>query len=334
MTTNLRPFGHLPDGRQVHQIKLGRAGLVARILTYGAVLQDLRLEGVPHPLVLGWPTLEGYRNSSAYFGAIVGRFANRIGGARFQIDGQTFHTQPNFRGTHTLHGGSDGSAHRIWQIKTLSDDSAELSLELPDEHMGFPGNLTVRATYTITPDDTLSLSICAVSDRPTPCSFAPHSYFNLDGSGTIKAQVLQINAPSYLEVDEDLIPTGRLLPTDDSPLDFRAARQIGAQAIDHNFCVAQAPRNLSPVATLFAPDTGLRMSLETTEPGLQVYSAATLDDPGQSGLDGRQYGPFAGLALEPQGWPDAPNQPLFPSAILSPGSVYQHETTYRFERKS
>lgn len=329
---NVSPFGQMPNGQPVHRIALQNSGLRACILTYGAALQDLRLDGISHPLVLGWPTLDGYVNSSAYFGAIVGRFANRIGGACYEIDGQVHHTDANFRGKHTLHGGSAGSARQVWQIEAVSENAATLSLKMPDGHMGFAGHLTVRATYEIEADHTLRLSIDAECDRPTPCSFAPHSYFNLDGGESIAGHTLQIDAQHYLQVDDDLIPTGSLTPVMGSPLDFQTHRQIGTHAIDHNFCISEGRQALRPVASLCGPRSGLCLHLASTEPGLQVYSAAGLDEAGRIGLNGQPYGPFAGLALEPQNWPDAPNQPGFPSTILYPEERYRHDTTFQITR--
>lgn len=330
--SNVSAFGQLPDGQPIDRIKLKSGGMQACILTYGATLQDLRLEDISHPLVLGWPTLEGYLNSSAYLGAIVGRFANRIGGARYEIDGQVCYTDVNYLGKHTLHGGREGSAHLVWRIEAVNETSVTLSLDLPDGHMGFAGNMAVRATYSLDADHTLRLMIHAECDQPSPCSFAPHSYFNLDDDRTIAGHELQIKAPSYLEVDDDLIPTGALRPVKDSPLDFQTRRPIGSQAIDHCFCTSNEQQEVRSVAWLYGPNSGLCLRLASTEPGLQVYSAATLDEPNQIGLRGHPYRPFAGLALEPQGWPDAPNQPDFPSTTLYPGSLNRHETTFQITR--
>ncbi len=332
MPENVTTFGHTPDGTRIDRIALTGQDLSAAILTYGATVQDLRLSGVPHPLVLGWESLDDYLTSSTYFGAIVGRFANRIGNGRYRIAEQEFRTQRNFLDQHTLHGGAEGSSHQVWRIENADTQSVELSLEMPDGHMGFSGHLDVRALYKIAGGNSLQVTLRARCQSPSLCNFAPHGYFNLDGSKNISGHNLQIDAASYLEVDDDLIPTGELLPTKGSAFDFNVERAIGGQEIDHNFCLAPTRRDIRKVASLFAPQSGVRMTVLTTEPGLQIYTAAQLDEPMRKGLGGRTYGNFAGIAIEPQVWPDAPNKPGFPNAVLYPDEVYEHITRFAFDR--
>lgn len=321
-----RPFGSLPDGREVHRVTLRGGRLTAQVLTLGAIVQDLRFDGVAHPLVLGMPDAGGYLGEGRYLGAIVGRFANRIGGAGFTLDGTRYRTDANFRDRHTLHGGSDGLDLMLWQIGSLARDRVSLSLTLPDGHMGFPGTLRIAAQIALA-GDALCITLLAQADAPTPCSLAHHGYFDLDGSGDIRGHVLRLRADCYLPVDGDLIPTGEIAPVVGTDFDFRAGRRIGDSGYDHNFCLSETPSALRPVAWLTGAD-GLSMQVATTACGLQVYDGAHLS--GLSGLEGRRYGAHAGLALETQHWPDAPNRTGFPDAILRPGQVYSETTRYRF----
>lgn len=321
------PAGRLPDGREVHRIALQCGPLRADVLTLGAIVQGLWLDGVSHSLVLGCPDIGDYLGPARYFGAIVGRCANRIGGARFAIDGQVYRTDPNFRGRHTLHGGQDGADAQIWRVEARSGDSVLLSLDLPDGHMGFPGRIGIAARIVLS-EDALSFILMAESDAPTPCNLTHHGLFDLDGTGDIRAHRLTIAADCYLPVDDDLIPTGAILPVAGTRFDFRQPRLIGASGYDHNFCLSDGRAALRPVARLKGRN-GLSMQVQTTAPGLQLYDGAYIENvPGH----GRRHGPHAGLALEAQGWPDAPNRPDFPDVILRPGSSYRETTIYRFAR--
>lgn len=316
----------LPDGRQVRQLRLQAGRISARVLTLGAIVQDLRIEGVGYPLVLGCPRIEDYLGRGRYLGALVGRFANRIGGARFDLDGRPYRTDANFRGRHTLHGGDDGCDVQIWQVDAEAPDRVTLSLDLANGHMGFPGRLRIAAQILLA-DEALSITFVAQGDAPTPCSLAHHGYFDLDGRGDIRGHRLMIAAHHYLPVDADLIPTGEIAPVAGTGFDFRSPRPIEAGGYDHNFCLSEGPRALRPVAWLQG-ESGVSMRVETTACGLQFYDGAWLD--GVPGLEGRRYGPHAGLALETQAWPDAPNRPGFPDAILRPGQVYSQMTRYCF----
>lgn len=318
--------GTLPDGRQVRAILLRAGRLRARVLTLGAIVQDLRLQGYRHPLVLGAPDPAPYLTTHRYIGAIVGRFANRIGNARFTIAGQTFHTDANFLGRHTLHGGADGPDLMLWSIREQRANSATLMLNLADGHMGFPGNLAITAQIALQ-DDALQIGLSATTDAATPCSLTHHGYFDLDGLGDIRGHHLQIMADHMLSLDADQIPTGQIAPIAGTDFDFRKGRVLGNTALDHNFCLSSAPQPLRPVAMLQGQN-GLRMQVETTACGLQVYDGAHFGM--LPGLDNRVYHAHAGLALETQHWPDAPNQPGFPDAILRPGQTYRSETRYRF----
>lgn len=323
-------FGQLPDGTDVERLTLRGGGLTARVLTLGAIVQDLRLDGHPHPLVLGAETPAAYLGPMEFFGAIVGRFANRIAGGRFALDGVTHQITPNFRDRHALHGGTIGSGARVWRIKAHHSDSVTLALRMADGEMGFPGNLEVDVCIALPGDGALRFDITASTDRATPCGFCHHGYFALDGTGDLAHHRLSIAAEHYLPVDADLIPTGAIAPVAGTPFDYRKPRSLHQQEIDHNFCLSRQRLPLRRVAVLESRASGLAMRVESTEPGLQVYTAVHLPPEGLAGLDGRRYGPFAGVALETQSWPDAPNRPDFPPAILRPGEHYLHSTQYTF----
>ena len=316
-------FGKIPAGQDVLRIPLRGGGLTAHVLTWGGTLQDLRLGGVGHSLVLGFPSLGQYLQSSAYIGATVGRFANRIAQGQAVIAGKPYQLDCNFLGKHLLHGGAIGTDRQVWELLTQAEDTATLRLQLADGHMGFPGNLEVRLTYRLSGVGVLSVELTATTDAPTLCSFAHHSYFNLDGSATVLDHSLQIAAEHYLPIDAECIPTGSLAPVAGTAFDFRQRHAVGERHThyDHNFCLGQVRQALRPVACLHGVSSGIRMVIETTEPGLQVYDGKWLDG---------GFPPHAGLALEPQGWPDAPNQPGFPTAELLPGDVYQQVTRFVF----
>ncbi len=291
-------------------------------------MQDLRLAGAGRSLVLGFADAAAYLDAGIYAGAIVGRYANRIAHGRFRLDGRDHRVDRNHLSRHLLHGGVDGTHRQLWQIAELGADRATLTLTLPDGHMGFPGTLRISASFSVAAD-ALSIGLAAEADAPTPVNLAHHSYFNLDGDGDIRGHALRIDAESYLPVDAELIPTGAIAAVAGTAFDFRKPRQIGGSGYDHNFCLAAARRRLRPVAWL-SGRSGLAMTVETTEPGLQLYDGRHFA--GIPGLDGRIYGAYAGVALETQGWPDAPNHPAFPDCILRSGQEWRARTNYRFGR--
>lgn len=328
-------FGRLDDGSAVHRLRIAGGGLSASILTWGAVVQDLRLDGHAAPLVLGFERFADYPAHSPYFGAIAGRYANRIRDGRFALDGRTVQVETNFLGRHLLHGGARGIGKRPWRITAAGPDAVRLEITDPDGNAGFPGTLDVACTYRCTAAGALSVTLEATTDAPTLCNLAHHSYFNLADGGATEAldHVLTVAARKYLPVDAELIPTGEVADVTGTALDFRAPRAVGAAgraaaAIDHNFCLAPARRPLAFAARLAAPG-GVALAVHTTEPGLQVYTGGKLAVP-VAGLGGRGYAAFAGVALEPQVWPDSPNHAGFPQAVLRPGERYLQVTEYRF----
>ncbi len=319
-------FDRLPDGRPVELVQIGGPRLRASLLTLGATVQDLRLEGIERPLVLGFADAASYLGQGLYVGAIVGRFANRIGHGRFTLDGTAHQADRNFLGRHLLHGGTDGIHAHLWRVVERGPDRATLALDLPDGHMGFPGAMRIAAAFSVA-GDALDIAISAETDAATPCNIAHHGYFDLDGQGDIRGHALQVEADEYLPVDADLIPTGAIEPVAGTAFDFRTERKIGDHGYDHNLCLARARRPLTRVARLVG-QSGLAMTVETTEPGLQLYDGRHFAGP--PGLGGRRYGACAGVALEAQGWPDSPNRPQFPDCILRPGQRWQARTLYRF----
>jgi aldose 1-epimerase len=332
-------FGKTADGAPVHRFQISAGALTAHVINWGAVVQDLRLEGHDAPLVLGFDRFDDYPVHSPYMGAIAGRYANRIAGGRFVIDGQQYQADRNFLGKHTLHGGSRSFGNQVWEVLLHGGDFITLALHDPAGSMGFPGAIDVTCTYTIKAHGRLCVELSATCDAPTLCNLAHHSYFNLDdgGSGDILDHSLEIAAAAYLPVDEELIPTGVVQPVDGTAFDFRRARPIrmepeGEQVIyDHNFCLSAARGPLRKVVRVQGASSGVEMEVWSTEPGVQFYAGHKA---GRSvpGLGGRTYGAFCGFCLEPQIWPDSPNRPYFPQAVLLPGEVYRQVTEYRFNK--
>lgn len=330
----IRAWGSDLKGRVVHLISLVSDDLRANISTYGAVLQDLRCNDLPHSLVLGFPNLQPYLTNPPYLGAIVGRYANRIAKAR--IDGATDHQRldANQDGLHCLHGGSDGSSSRLWAIIDSGSDFVTLEDIIPDGHMGFVGTLRVNVRYQLAQSN-LKIDITATSDAASLCNFTNHSYFNLDGRPQIDQHRLQVLSKRYLPVDETGIPSQAPTPVAGSKYDFwnfSALCENGTFAkIDHNYCLNDRRRPITTVARLSTD--ALDMEMASTEPGVHIYTGSGLSDFSATGHAGYPYRAFAGIALEAQTWPDAPNRPEYPSPWLLPGDVYHHATVYHFARR-
>jgi aldose 1-epimerase len=331
-------FGHLPDGEAVGAVEISGGGLKARILSYGSLLQDLRLKGHDAPLVLGYADIADYLQPSPYLGANCGRSINRIRDGKLTIDGRTHQLDRNYLGKHNLHGGANGISARNWTFVAVSKDEAVLEVRCPDGNMGFPGNLDVRATYRLPGKGVLSVTLEAVTDAPTVCNLSHHSYFNLtDGGRTpILDHELQINASAHLAVDNELIPDGRVLPVAGTEFDFRKARPIrreagGQTGYDLNYCVSAARGPLRHVATARAAASGVSMQCWSGEPGLQFYAGGGMARPALS-PGGFAYDAFAGFCLEAQVWPGFAEYPYFPQAFLRPGEASIQVTEYRFSR--
>jgi len=325
-------FGEMPNGDTVERQVISGGGLTATFLSYGALLQDLRLEGHDAPLVLGFEDFAPYLTDSPFFGAIAGRCANRVRDGRFEIDGKTFQTDQNYLGKHMLHGGAKGAGKVNWAFQTVSENAVTLKLHQADGHMGFPGNLDVRYTVTCLDGGVLDIIIEAVTDKPTLCNFAHHSYFNLDGGDSTAEHLLQLDADHYTVVDDEFIPTGESRDVTGTRFDFRTERVISDESIiDHNLCLTEAAQPLRRIGHLRAARSGVTMEMRSTEPGVQVYDGFKLNV-GPPGLQGRQYGANAGIALEPQIWPDAVNHSTFPNAVLRPGEIYKQHTQFAFSK--
>lgn len=328
----IEQFGQMPDGTPVERATIQGGGLTARVLSYGAVLQDLRLDGHEPALVLGFEDFAPYLTKSPYFGAIAGRCANRIRDGHVVIDGSTCQLDTNFLGKHMLHGGAQSMGKSMWSFADIHQDSLTLQIDLPDGHMGFPGNLRAKVKMSLPGDGVLDFEMTATTDKATLCNLAHHSYFNLSDEPTISDHVLTINARSYLPVDEELIPTGQVADLAGTRFDFTTPAPVGqAHPVDHNYCLSDARGELRPAALLESPASGVRMEIATTEPGLQVYGGAkiSIDTPG---LDGRVMGAYAGIAMEPQTWPDANHHDGFPGALLHPGETYRQHSQFRFNK--
>jgi aldose 1-epimerase len=326
-------FGQMPDGRVVEKVTIAGGGLAASVLTYGAVLQDLRLGGHDKSLVLGFTELEPYLTSSPYFGAIVGRYANRIRDGHLPLEGKVYQLDRNFLGKHTLHGGTMGTSALLWHLDAVEANAVRLSVRLADGDMGFPGAMDISVSYRLLDDGVMDLVMEAQCDAPSLCNLAHHSYFNLDGGETILDHLLKVDAEQYLPVDDGLIPTGEVAPVDGTRFDFRSERVIGLDGtepgLDHNLCLKPGEGALRPVACLSSTQSGVAMDVSTTEPGLQVYDGSMLavQEPGHGG---RTMGAYAGMALEPQIWPDSIHHAHFPQAILHPGETYRQRSQFRF----
>lgn len=324
-------FGQCPEG-EVRRVTISGGGLTAHIINWGATLQDLRLEGHPAPLVLGFDTFEPYPGSP-HFGATPGRYANRIANGHFVLDGERYQLDQNEHGN-TLHGGKKGFSRRLWAFGEEGADFVTLTLHSPDGDMGFPGNLDATCTYRVKAGGVLEIELSATSDAPTLCNLTNHSYFNLDDGG--RTDILQhrmvIDAGAYLPVDDEAIPTGVVQPVDGTPFDLRLPVEIGASGTqyDHNFCLSAGQVPLRRVSWVQGASSGVEMETWTDQPGVQFYMAHKLK-PLPPGLDGITYPVSAGFCLETQVWPDAPNRPYFPQAILRPGETYRNLTEYRFK---
>jgi len=316
-------FGHTLTGERVDRITLSDGQLTVCLLALGVTLQGLWLTGVPHSLTLGCGTVAAYQTAGSYLGALVGPVANRIGGAEATINDRCCQFAAN-EGTNTLHSGPDGLHNRIWHLADYDATAATFTLSLPAGDSGFPGNRRISARYSLHPNATLRLEISVITDALTPISIADHSYWNLDGTGDWSGHSLQIAADHWLPVTVQGLPTGARMPTI-AEMNFAQSRTIqpGSPALDHNFCLANARRPLTFTARLTGA-SGVTLALSTTEPGLQIYDGRSPIRPGDV--------PYAGLALEPQGWPDALHQPSFPSILASPASPYHQTTQWQFSR--
>jgi aldose 1-epimerase len=321
------------------------AGVEVRAITYGGIITSWRVpdrRGQLADIVLGYDDPAGYvKDDSPYFGAIVGRYGNRIAKAQFSLDGRTYPLAAN-NGVNHLHGGIQGFDKVLWQGEALRGGTGvAFTRTSADGEEGYPGNLKARVTYTLTDKNELVVAYEATADKPTVVNLTQHTYFNLAGQGTgnILGHVLRINADRYTPVDATLIPTGELAPVDKTPFDFRQPTAIGARiqsehpqmqfgrGYDHNWVLARSGAGLSLAADVYEPTSGRTLQVRTTEPGIQFYAGNFLDGT-ITGKGGRVYQQRAGFCLETQHFPDSPNQPTFPSTTLRPGETYRSRTVF------
>jgi aldose 1-epimerase len=343
------PFGATPDGTPVELFTLRNAqGTQLSATNYGGTIVSLLVRdraGALDDVVLGFDSLSGYLAHPAYFGAIVGRYANRISQGRFTLDGRMYRLARN-DGVHHLHGGTKGFDKVVWKAEPFRKEQGEglaLSHTSPEGDEGYPGTLMVRVEYLLTEGDELVVDYEAVTDAPTPINLTQHSYFNLAGvgNGDILSHELRIDAEWFTPVDSTLIPTGEIAPVAGTPFDFGAPRTIGARideleeqlvragGYDHNFVLKGRGPGPAHAARVVEPNSGRTLDVFTTEPGLQLFSGNFKGAP-MSGKGAQAYGPRAGFCLETQHYPDSPNQPGFPSTILRPEEQYRSRTVFAF----
>jgi aldose 1-epimerase len=342
-----KPFG-TADGKEVSLYTLRNAnGAEATITNYGGIVVSLLVPdrtGKMIDVVLGYDDLAGYIKTTPYFGALIGRYGNRIAHGKFTLDGKTYTLATN-DGANTLHGGLKGFDKVVWSgrpVESKLGAALELTYLSKDGEEGYPGNLSVTAVYTLTNANELRVDFTAHTDKATVANLTHHSYFNLAGSGDILDHLVTINADRFTPVDKGLIPTGELKPVEGTPFDFRKAAAIGARikaddaqlkaggGYDHNWIVNQQKAGeLGFQARIECPRTGIVLEVSSTEPAVQFYSGNFLDGT-ITGKKGQVYAHRTGFCFEPQHYPDSPNQPAFPSTVLRPGQTYQNTIIYKF----
>ena len=353
LSSEQKPFGNTNDGTAVEQYVLRNShGMQATVITYGGVLQSLKVpdkHGKVDDVVLGFDDVQGYQSGTAFFGATIGRFGNRLAGGAFELDGKRFQVPLN-DGPNALHGGAQGFDKQVWKAEQVNDKDSvgvKLSYLSKDGEMGFPGNLKTEVTYRLNDNNELHIDYTASTDKPTVLNLTNHSYFNLAGAGNgdILKQVATLHASHYTPVNATLIPTGELAPVKGTPMDFRTPTAIGEHikqdhpqlkfaepkqgGFDFNWALDTKGDIKQVAAEVHDPASGRRLQLYTTEPGVQFYTSNFLDG-SVKGKAGKAYLHWSGFTLETQHFPDAPNQPAFASTRLDPGQAYTQRTMFKF----
>ncbi len=347
MEIKKRKFAILSNGEKVHLYTISNDTMSFSVMNYGATLTSIILpsaidserKGQKDDVILGFSTMEGYiQDPTSCFGATVGRFANRIANAKFSLNGIEYKLDQN-DGTNCLHSGFDGYHRMIWQAKTINTTSEAgvcFSRQSVDGEQGFPGNVTVKVRYTLTNDNELIISYEAVSDQDTPLNLTNHAYFNLagEGRGNILDHTMMINADSYVIVGDNTIPTGEIRNLANTEFDFTSpkliSKDIGSMfGYDHNYCLKAGKEPIHLCAEVTEPSSKRKMTIFTTEPGVQFYTGNYLAT--ECGKNGKKYKKHEGFCLETQKYPDTPNQPSFPNCILKKGQTYTSTTVHKFE---
>ncbi len=343
------PFGKTQDGTPVEVFTLTNSnGVEVRAITYGGIIISLRTpdkNGKLGDIVLGFDTLDGYLGKHPYFGAIIGRYGNRIGNAKFTLDGVEYKLAAN-NGPNALHGGLKGFDKVVWKAQSFENDKGAgvvFTHTSPDGDEGYPGNLAVKVTYTLANQNELIFDYEATTDKPTPLNLTQHTYFDLAGagSGDILGHEVMVNADSFTPVDANLIPTGEIRKVAGTPLDFRKPTAVGARinqddeqlklagGYDHDFVINRQGEGLALAARVYEPTSGRVLEVSTTEPGVQFYTGNFLDGT-LTGKGGRVIQKRSGFCLETQHFPDSPNKPEFPSTILRPEETFRSRTVLKF----
>lgn len=339
-----KPFGTF-DGQAITEYTLTNAkGMQLSIINYGGTITKLTApdkEGKMGDVVLGYDSLSGYtQKGNPFFGALIGRYGNRIGKAQFTLDGKTYNLDKN-DGQNSLHGGAKGYDKVVWTAEKQGDNALKLTYHSKDGEEGYPGNLDVTVVYTLEDDNAVKIDYTATTDKATPVNLTNHAYFNLSAGNdsTILKEEIQINADKYTPVDAGLIPTGQIADVKGTPFDFTSPKPIGRDiaqvkgGYDHNWVLNRTGNGLEKVVTLYDPTSGRVMEVSTTEPGIQFYTGNFLDGTLTNSKGGAKYVKNAALCLETQHFPDSPNKPNFPNTILKPGETYKSTTIYKFSTK-
>jgi len=341
-----QPWGKTAEGDEVSLYTLSNShGIEARISNFGALLVSLKVPdgaGRLADVVLGFDTFEDYYHAKRYYGATVGRFANRIADGKFTLDGVAYTLAKN-SGGNSMHGGMRGFNKVVWRVVSASGSALVLAYRSRDGEEGFPGNLDVRVQFTLTDKNDLRIDYWAETDKATVINLTNHSFFNLagEGNGDVMNYVVRLDADRFTPVNASMIPTGELKAVEGTPFDFRKPARIGARiheddpqlkiakGFDHNYVLNHKPGELEIAARVVEPDSGRVMTVLTTEPGMQFYTANNLDGTG-GGKGGHIYKPYSAVCFETQHFPDSPNQPSFPSTVLRPGQKFHSTTVFRF----
>ena len=344
---NINDFQTEVDGKKVSLYTLKNGDLTMQVTNYGGRVVSLWMpdhKGNYDDVVLGYDKIDRYINNKGerYLGAVVGRYANRIGHGEFELDGKKYELYKNDNGN-TLHGGEFGVDRVVWDVESVTDNAIVLHVVLPDSLDGFPGNLDITMTYTLTLDNEFRVDYKATSDAPTVCNLSHHSFFNMkgEGNGTILNHEMMINGKLITAIDEHLIPTGDMLPVEGTPMDFTVSKPIGRDinkshqqmtnggGYDFNWVLDKPFGEMGLAAEVFEPESGRMMAVYTDQPGLQFYSGNFFDGK-TTGKYGRPLCRHESFALETQMFPDSPNKPEFPSTVLRPGEEYRHTCIYKF----